>query len=121
VCDYVFAQGPRQPVADGLEEVGEKLFAFSRLPPPPPHTTRDNFHTTYAIESLHNSFKRRINSRTAMPSTDTAAMLFASTGALNDLIETMRGAGCYSDGDWPTRIGLLWQCVKIIGLGKRLN
>jgi putative transposase len=107
-----------RPAADALEKVGDDLFTFSRLPPLP-RDNRDNFHTTYAIKSLHDGFKRRINSQTVLPSADTAAMLFASTGVLDELIETMRGADRYCDGDWPTRMGLLWQCIKIIEGGKR--
>ena len=32
--------------------------------------------TTYAIERLHEEFKRRIKTQTVLPSADTAAMLF---------------------------------------------
>jgi putative transposase len=59
-------------VADSLEEAGERLFAFTRLPPGQWRSVR----TTNAIERLHEEFKRRIKTQTVLPSSDTAAMLF---------------------------------------------
>jgi transposase-like protein len=59
-------------VADSLEEAGERLFAFIRLPPSQWRSVR----TTNAIERLHEEFKRRIKTQTVLPSADTAAMLF---------------------------------------------
>ena len=59
-------------VADSLEEAGERLFAFTRLPPGQWRSAR----TTNAIERLHEEFKRRIKTQTVLPSVDTAAMLF---------------------------------------------
>jgi putative transposase len=59
-------------VADSLEEAGERLFAFTRLPPSQWKSVR----TTNAIERLHEEFKRRIKTQTVLPSADTAAMLF---------------------------------------------
>jgi transposase-like protein len=59
-------------VADSLEEAGERLFAFTRLPPDQWRSAR----TTNAIERLHEEFKRRIKTQTVLPSADTAAMLF---------------------------------------------
>jgi len=61
-----------RPVADSLEEAGDKLFAFTRLPPSQWRSAR----TTNAIERLHEEFKRRIKTQTVLPSADTAAMLF---------------------------------------------
>jgi putative transposase len=61
-----------RPVADSLEEAGERLFTFTRLPPPQWRSVR----TTNAIERLHEEFKRRIKTQTVLPSADTAAMLF---------------------------------------------
>ena len=43
-------------VADSLEEAGERLFTFTRLPPSQWRSVR----TTNAIERLHEEFKRRI-------------------------------------------------------------
>ena len=43
-------------VADSLEEAGDRLFAFTRLPPTQWRSAR----TTNAIERLHEEFKRRI-------------------------------------------------------------
>ncbi|MEX1153084.1 IS256 family transposase, partial [Parvibaculum sp.] len=59
-------------VADSLEEAGERLFAFTRLPPSQWKGAR----TTNAIERLHEEFKRRIKTQTVLPSAETAAMLF---------------------------------------------
>jgi len=59
-------------VADSLEEAGERLFAFVRLPPSQWKSAR----TTNAVERLHEEFKRRIKTQTVLPSAETAAMLF---------------------------------------------
>ncbi len=59
-------------VANSLEEAGDRLFAFTRLPPSQWRSAR----TTNAIERLHEEFKRRIKTQTVLPSADTAAMLF---------------------------------------------
>src|SRR6266511_3306780 len=59
-------------VADSLEEAGDRLFTFTRLPPSQWRSAR----TTNAIERLHEEFKRRIKTQTVLPSAETAAMLF---------------------------------------------
>jgi transposase-like protein len=59
-------------VADSLEEAGERLFSFTRLPPSQWKSAR----TTNAVERLHEEFKRRIKTQTVLPSAETAAMLF---------------------------------------------
>ncbi|WP_442935705.1 IS256 family transposase [Nitrobacter sp. NHB1] len=59
-------------VADSLEEAGERLFTFTRLPPSQWRSVR----TTNAIERLHEEFKRRIKTQTVLPSADTATTLF---------------------------------------------
>jgi putative transposase len=59
-------------VADSLQEAGERLFTFTRLPPSQWRSVR----TTNAIERLHEEFKRRIKTQTVLPSAETAAMLF---------------------------------------------
>ena len=59
-------------VADSMEEAGDRLFTFTRLPPSQWRSLR----TTNAIERLHEEFKRRIKTQTVLPSADTAAMLF---------------------------------------------
>ena len=59
-------------VANSLEEAGDRLFTFTRLPPSQWRSAR----TTNAIERLHEEFKRRIKTQTVLPSADTAAMLF---------------------------------------------
>jgi putative transposase len=59
-------------VAASLEEAGERLFAFLRLPSSQWKSAR----TTNAIERLHEEFRRRIKTQTVLPSAETAAMLF---------------------------------------------
>ena len=59
-------------VADSLEEAGDRLFTFIRLPISQWKSAR----TTNAIERLHEEFKRRIKTQTVLPSAETAAMLF---------------------------------------------
>jgi transposase-like protein len=59
-------------VANSLEEAGDRLFTFTRLPPMQWRSAR----TTNAIERLHEEFKRRIKTQAVLPSADTAAMLF---------------------------------------------
>jgi transposase-like protein len=59
-------------VAGSLEEAGERLFAFTRLPPGQWKSAR----TTNAVERLHEEFRRRIKTQTVLPSAETAAMLF---------------------------------------------
>ena len=59
-------------VAASLEEAGDRLFAFLRLPPSQWKSAR----TTNAIERLHEEFKRRIKTQTVLPSAETAAVLF---------------------------------------------
>src|ERR1700686_1660434 len=59
-------------VTDSLEEAGDRLFTFTRLPPSQWRSVR----TTNAIERLHEEFKRRIKTQTVLPPADPAAMLF---------------------------------------------
>ena len=59
-------------VAARLEEAGDRLFAFLRLPPSQWKSAR----TTNAIKRLHEEFRRRIKTQTVLPSAETAAMLF---------------------------------------------
>jgi putative transposase len=61
-----------EAVAKSLEEAGDRLFTFTRLPP----SQRRSAHTANAIERIHEEFKRRIKTQTVLPSADTAAMLF---------------------------------------------
>jgi Transposase, Mutator family len=51
-------------VTESLEEAGDRLFAFARLPPSQWRSAR----TTNAIERLHEEFKRRIKTQTVLPS-----------------------------------------------------
>jgi len=59
-------------VADSLEEAGDRLFTFTRLPDSQWRSAR----TTNAVERLHEEFKRRIKTQTVLPSAETAGMLF---------------------------------------------
>jgi transposase-like protein len=61
-----------EAVAASLEEAGDQLFTFTRLPVEQWKSAR----TTNAIERLHLEFKRRIKTQTVLPSAETAAMLF---------------------------------------------
>ena len=61
-----------RPIADSLEEAGERLFTFLRYPPEQWRSLR----TTNAIERLHEEFKRRIKTQCLLPCAETAAMLF---------------------------------------------
>src|SRR5207302_1540676 len=54
-------------VADSLEEAGDRLFTFTRLPADQWKSAR----TTNAIERLHEEFKRRIKTQTVLPSAET--------------------------------------------------
>src|ERR1700726_485394 len=59
-------------VADSLEEAGDRIFTFTRLPP----NRWRSASTTNAIERVDEEFKGRIKTQTVLPSADTAAMLF---------------------------------------------
>ena len=59
-------------VADSLEEAGDRLFTFTRLPKSQWKSAR----TTNAIERLHEEFRRRIKTQTVLPEAATAPMLF---------------------------------------------
>jgi putative transposase len=61
-----------RPVAESLEEAGDRLFTFTKLSPSQWKSAR----TTNAIERLHLEFKRRIKTQTVLPCAETAAMLF---------------------------------------------
>lgn len=70
-----------RPVADSLEEAGDRLFSFTRLPP----TQWESARTTNAIERLHEEFKRRIKTQTVLLSAETAAMLFWALTAFGQI------------------------------------
>jgi putative transposase len=65
-----------------LEEAGDRLFTFARLPEGQWKSAR----TTNAIERLHEEFKRRIKTQTVLPSAETAAMLFWALLASGQII-----------------------------------
>jgi transposase-like protein len=89
-------------VADSLEEAGDRLFTFTRLPPSQWKSAR----TTNAIERLHEEFKRRIKTQTVLPSAETAAMLFWALLASGQI--TMRKV----DG-WKTLANPLVQPIAL--------
>ena len=61
-----------QAVATSLEEAGDRLFTFTRFP----QSQWKSIRTSNAIERLHEEFKRRIKTQTALPAAETAAILF---------------------------------------------
>ncbi len=69
-------------VADSLEEAGERLFTFTRLPQGQWKSAR----TTNAIERLHAELKRRIKTQTVLPEAETAPMLFWALMASGQII-----------------------------------
>jgi putative transposase len=71
-----------RPVADSLDEAGDRLFTFTRFP----DCQWKSLRTTNAIERLHEEFKRRIKTQTVLPSSDTAAMLFWALVASGQVI-----------------------------------
>jgi len=58
-------------VADSLEEAGDKLFTFTRLP----QIQWKSVRTTNAYERLNEEFKRRIKTQTVLPCPETVPML----------------------------------------------
>lgn len=60
-----------RPVADSLQEAGDRLFAFTRLDPSQWKSAR----TTNAIERLNEEFRRRIKTQTVLPCPQTVPML----------------------------------------------
>jgi putative transposase len=80
-----------RPVAESLEEAGERLFTFVRYPLEQWRSLR----TTNAIERLHEEFKRRIKIQCLLPCAETAAMLSWALLASGQ-ITLRRVAG------WPT-------------------
>src|SRR5689334_7791049 len=90
-------------VATSLEEAGDRLFTFTRLPPSQWKSAR----TTNAIERLHEEFKRRIKTQTVLPSAETAAMLFWALLASGQI--TMRKV----DGWQTLPEKLIPQCIDL--------
>jgi transposase-like protein len=85
-------------VADSLDEAGDRLFAFTRLPPSQWTSAR----TTDAIERLHEEVKRRVKTQTVLPSAETAATLFWAPPASGQI--TMRKVdGWWNSGQPPTK------------------
>jgi len=58
-------------VADSLEEVGDRLFTFTRLDPPQWKSAR----MTSAIERLNEAFRRRIKTQTVLSCAETVPTL----------------------------------------------
>lgn len=59
-------------VVTSLQEAGEELLTFYRLPPSQWKCVR----STNAIERLNEEFRRRVKTQGALPTTDTAELLF---------------------------------------------
>ena len=93
--------GVRSPPALSLEEAGDRLFTFTRLPPSQWRSAR----TTNAIERLHEEFKRRIKTQTVLPSADTAAMLFwaafRTPAPFKTWVEPLQKATITAEGQAP--------------------
>ena len=90
-------------VAESLEEAGDRLFTFTRLPERQWKSAR----TTNAVERLHEEFKRRIKTQTVLPSAETAAMLFWALLASGQI--TMRKV----DGWQTLSQELAPQCIDL--------
>jgi len=60
-----------RPVADSLEEAGDRLFTFTRLDPSQWKSVR----TANMIERVNEEFRRRIKTQTVMPCAETVPML----------------------------------------------
>jgi len=90
-------------VADSLEEAGDRLMTFTRLP----ETQWRSARTTNAIERLHEEFKRRIKTQTVLPSAETAAMLFWALVASGQI--TMRKVDGWQTLAQPPAL----QCIDL--------
>ena len=82
-------------VAASLEEAGERLFAFTRLPAEPWRSAR----TTNAIERLNEEFRRRLETQTVLPAAETAPMLFWALLASGQIV--MRKVDGWQSLDQP--------------------
>jgi transposase-like protein len=89
-----------EAVATSLEEAGDQLFTFTRLPVEQWKSAR----TTNAIERLHLEFKRRIKTQTVLPSAETAAMLFWALLASGQIVLRKVDAGRRSHSPLPSRL-----------------
>jgi putative transposase len=69
-------------VADSLEEAGDKLFTFTRLPQSQWKSAR----TTNAIERLNEEFRRRVKTQTVLPCPETVPMLLWALMASGQII-----------------------------------
>ncbi len=67
---------------DSLEEAGDKLFAFTRLPQSQWKSAR----TTNAIERLNEEFRRRVKTQTVLPCAETVPMLLWALMASGQII-----------------------------------
>jgi transposase-like protein len=82
-------------VAASLEEAGERLFAFTRLPAEQWRSAR----TTNAIERLNEEFRRRIKTQTVLPAAETVPMLFWALLASGQIV--MRKVDGWQSLDQP--------------------
>jgi hypothetical protein len=96
-------------VEDSLEEAGDRLFTFTRLPQSQWRSVR----TTNAIERLHEQFKRSIKTKTVLQSADTAALLFGALLASGQ-INMRKVDGLQSLPTKPTSISRLTSQLDAI-------
>jgi len=82
-------------VAASLEEAGDRLFAFTRLP----HEQWRSARTTNAIERLNEEFRRRIKTQTVLPTAETVPMLFWALLASGQIV--MRKVDGWQSLDQP--------------------
>jgi len=92
-------------VAESLEEAGDRLFSFTRLPPAQWKSAR----TTNAIERLNEEFRRRIKTQTVLPSAETVPMLFWALLASGQI--TMRKVDGWETFDEPKEPTVLDQAA----------
>src|SRR5436305_12321098 len=90
-------------VAQSVEEAGDRLFTFTRLPKSQWTSAR----TANAIERRHEEFKRRIKTQTVLPSAETAALLFWALLASGQII--MRKVDGWQTRSQPPAL----QCIDL--------
>ena len=81
-----------QAVADCLEEAGDRLLTFTKLPASQWKSAR----TTNAIERLHEEFKRRIKTQTVLASAGNRGHDVLGAGRLRDA-KTASALPCHCD------------------------
>jgi transposase-like protein len=95
-------------VAASLEEAGERLFAFTRLPAEQWRSAR----TTNAIERLNEEFRRRIKTQTVLPAAETVPMLFWALLASGQIV--MRKVNGWQSLDQPLEPTVLLVSRRLV-------